>query len=238
MSGTVTRSKDEVWLVGHPCDQITGARLPSGRDVLLNFMYFHRAQNLDIHHSAILTYDQLVPFWMKVRLPVRAKQHIIKKIENLNKEHAGLMKNRKRSNKNDVENQEEFSTKLDLLFDISHADSDTLITIEEDKQFLKLQQQERVGCFGSLDKNLADKEKRAMERKLKEKGRAAAAAADKEMRASASYLTNFTEASASLDDDDDDHGAGDPVYEQEQHSRSPAHKRQRSVVSCNSFINT
>jgi hypothetical protein len=32
-NGTVTRSKDDVWLVGHPCNQMTSARIPSGRRI-------------------------------------------------------------------------------------------------------------------------------------------------------------------------------------------------------------
>jgi len=81
------------------------------------------------------------------------------------------MKNKARGNEKDLENQENFSRMIDNLFDISHADSDQLIRIEEDREFLKLQQQSRSGVIGSVDRKKADREKRAIERKLKTENR-------------------------------------------------------------------
>ena len=52
-----------------------------------------------------------------------------------------------------------------------HAASDQLIRIEEDGEFLKLQQQSRSGVTESVDKKKADREKRAIERKLKTENR-------------------------------------------------------------------
>jgi len=74
-------------------------------------------------------------------------------------------------NEKDLENQENFSRMIDNLFDISHAASDQLIRIEEDREFLKLQQQLRSGVIGSVDRKKADREKRAIERKLKTENR-------------------------------------------------------------------
>src|SRR6476469_1228532 len=116
-----TRSKDFVWLIGHPCEIITGARLPSGRDVMKNFIFYHRKHNLTIADSAQRVYDQLLPFWLKSRLPVRHKPDIIKKIKDLYCQHGGLVKHSKRNNAKDENNQEEYTDKLDSLFDISHA---------------------------------------------------------------------------------------------------------------------
>jgi hypothetical protein len=73
-----TRSSDYVWMIGSPLEQLTGARLPSGRDVMCNFLYYHRLKKLPIRDSANAVYDQLMPFWSKARLPVRAKHHIVK----------------------------------------------------------------------------------------------------------------------------------------------------------------
>ena len=41
-----TRSKDNVWLIGYPSETISGARLPSGRDVMRNFVYFLQSEKL------------------------------------------------------------------------------------------------------------------------------------------------------------------------------------------------
>ena len=40
-----TRSKDNVWLIGYPSETISGARLPSGRDAMRNFVYFCDQRN-------------------------------------------------------------------------------------------------------------------------------------------------------------------------------------------------
>lgn len=80
-----TRSSNYVWLIGYPAESITGSRLPSGRDVITNFIYSHRTKKLTISDSAILVYNNIVPFWEKSRLPMRQKQHILKKIYMANK---------------------------------------------------------------------------------------------------------------------------------------------------------
>lgn len=46
-----TRSTDDVWLIGHPCETMTGARLPSGRDVMQNFVYYHKSQKHTLSDS-------------------------------------------------------------------------------------------------------------------------------------------------------------------------------------------
>ena len=49
---------------------------------------------------------------------------------------------------------------MSQLFDISHANSEQLIKTDEDRQFLKLQQQSRTGSIGPVDNKLMVKEKR------------------------------------------------------------------------------
>jgi hypothetical protein len=78
-----TRSKDHVFLIGYPLKQLTGARLPSGRDVMQNFIYHHRCLKQAINDSAQNVYHQLIPFWLKSALPTRRKDHVIKKIKDL-----------------------------------------------------------------------------------------------------------------------------------------------------------
>ena len=63
---------------------------------------------------------------------------MINKITDLYAVHVKLMKYQTTSNKKDLQNQKGYSEKLDLLFDRSHAASEQLTRIEEDKQFLKV----------------------------------------------------------------------------------------------------
>ena len=53
---------------------------------------------------------------------------------------------------------------LNNLFDISHRDVMTLIKNEEDRKFLKIQQETRQGSIGGVDKKLAQREKGTPER--------------------------------------------------------------------------
>ena len=85
-------------------------------------------------------HEQLLPFWVKSRLSVRQKHHIIRKIKDLYADQVRLMKHRKRNNSTDQMNQKEYTNKFSQLFDISHANSEQLIKTDEDRQFLKLQQ--------------------------------------------------------------------------------------------------
>ena len=105
-----------------------------------------------------------MPFWTKSRLPVRQKQHIVQKIKDLYSEQVRLMSSRARSNEKDKANQKRYTQKLSNLSDISHANANQLIKNEEVKLFLKLQQQSRMGCIGSVDKKLSEREKRSAQR--------------------------------------------------------------------------
>lgn len=51
----------------------------------------------------------------------------------------------------DHQKQKECTEKLDIVFDISHVNSNELIQNEEDRQFLNLQETSRTRCSGSAD---------------------------------------------------------------------------------------
>ena len=159
-----TRSAEKVWLIGYPLETIMGARLPSGHDVMRNFVFYHRSKKLTINASTQEVFAQVMPFWEKSRIPTRQKHHIVQKIKQLYSEYSGLMKHRSRSNPTDRLNQDKYTKKLDTLFDISHARAEQMIKIDEDREFLRLQRMARVGAMTSVDKKLAAKEKRSAER--------------------------------------------------------------------------
>lgn len=112
-----TRSAEKVWLIGYPLETIMGARLPSGRDVMRNFVFYHRSKKLTINASTQEVFAQVMPFWEKSRIPTRQKHHIVQKIKQLYSEYSGLMKHRSRSNPTDRLNQDKYTKKLDTLFD-------------------------------------------------------------------------------------------------------------------------
>ncbi|KAK0040914.1 WD repeat-containing protein 46 [Biomphalaria pfeifferi] len=162
---SVSRKNSYVWLIGYPKEAILGARLPSGRDAMRTFFFYHKSSKMTVGESARLTFEAVQSFWLKSRLPIRKQQHCIEKIKDLYNEHRQLVKNRKRNSDSDGLKQKQYSIKLDQLLDISHSSAAQMINNEEDRQFLKLQQQSRAGCIGTVDKKLAAKEKRSLERR-------------------------------------------------------------------------
>ena len=97
----------------------------------------------------------------------KSKRDIIDKIEKLYKQQQQLSKSIQRSNLSDIRNQEEYSIKLDKLFDIAHAHSNYLIQFEEDRQFLAQQRIYRSGSIGGIDSSLATLEGLSAERRAR-----------------------------------------------------------------------
>ena len=69
----VTCSKQQGWLIGDPLQNILGAKLPSGRDVMRNLVHYHRMKNVNIQDAANRVYTQIIPMWVKARIPTKAK---------------------------------------------------------------------------------------------------------------------------------------------------------------------
>ena len=95
------------------------------------------------------------------------KERYHRKIEKLYKQQQQLSKSIQRSNLSDIINQEEYSIKLDKLFDIAHAHSNYLIQFEEDRQFLAQQRIDRSGSSGGIDSSLATLEGLSAERRAR-----------------------------------------------------------------------
>lgn len=198
MQASKTRSNNSIWLIGYPSETISGARLPSGGDIMRNFIFYHTKEKLTIADSASKVYNNLLPFWVKSRLPTRQKHHVIKQIKDVYGKQVSLMKHMKRSNVTDQKKQKEYSEELERLFDISHANSDQLIKNEEDKKFLKLQQESRTGVIGSVDRKLAIREAKGIQRKIRKQHFAKKVAQQQTVRTAA----EDEEESSSADNDD------------------------------------
>ena len=161
----VTRSKQHVWFIGDPLENILGAKLPSGRYVMRNLVHYHRVKNVNIQDAANRVYTQIkIPMWEKACIPTKAKLDVIIKIKDLYNERQLLNKHRQRTTPANLRNQVECTRKMYALFDIAHADADFLIKIDEDRQFLHQQRVDWSGSFGSFDKSLAVCERTAATR--------------------------------------------------------------------------
>lgn len=161
-----------IFLVGDVNYQITGAKLPSNRQVLAVLFYNIREVKLTVSESANLVIRECIIFWEKARIPTRALPNCVKKLVDLHHTWRELQKNSKKSNDIYKRREEDFQISLDNLFDIAHADALQLMKIEEDKIFLQNQREPgRPGCLAGVDKKLAKKKKRSRQRKLREEKR-------------------------------------------------------------------
>src|SRR5215469_13318162 len=146
-SGVQRRTKDKMFLVGFPCHQITGCKLPSNRQVLCVLFY-----NL---HTVKLTVREVFIFWEKNRILTKHDQDAITKLEKLHAEWRTLQKDRKKTSETVKNKFKKFLEKLDDLFDIAHQDALALIKSEEDKAFLVKQMQKgRPGSMTGVDLKL------------------------------------------------------------------------------------
>src|SRR5215469_12695783 len=85
-SGVPRRTKDKIFLVGYPCHQITGCKLPSNRQVLCVLFYNLRTVKLTVRESSKLTIREVFIFWEKARIPTKNDQDVITKLEKLHAE--------------------------------------------------------------------------------------------------------------------------------------------------------
>lgn len=160
-------------LIGNVSHQITGAKLPSNRQVLQVLFYNMRFVNLSAKQSAKLAIDAVQIFWHQARIPIREGHKCIEKLLKLYEKWKNFQKtiSGKRSNAQ-KQAVETFVEHLDELFDIAAADALVQIVIVEDRQFLEMQRQKgRPGCMAGVDMALWDRERKAQERKDKKAAR-------------------------------------------------------------------
>ena len=79
----------------HVVENILGANLLSGRDVMRNLVHYHRVKNVNSQDAANrVYYTQIIPMWEEARIPTKAKQDVIIKIKDLYNERQLLNKHR------------------------------------------------------------------------------------------------------------------------------------------------
>jgi len=197
---TATRNQKKLYLLDSYVQEITGAKLPSNKQALGYFLYLHREQSYPIRKAAALTIEKIFIFWQKASIPVKQKQNAIIKLEKFFRKWQTLQKHKTRKSVTQAEQEETFKECLDDLFDIAHAQALTMITNEEDKEFLLAQREKgRRGCMAELDVTAVRKLKRrqiALDKSTKRRRRA-------EEEASQSSAVAYLEDSSCSSTEDD-----------------------------------
>ena len=89
--------KDNIYLIGNVCHQITGSKLPSNRQVLTVLFYNIREVKLTKRESANLVIRECVVFWEKARIPTKHFCDCVKTLIKLHELWRDLQKTAKRS---------------------------------------------------------------------------------------------------------------------------------------------
>ncbi|XP_050526437.1 uncharacterized protein LOC126897076 [Daktulosphaira vitifoliae] len=154
-------SRNQVYLVGAMNYQITGSKLPSVKNVLSVLYYNLRFVKLNLHESAALAVDGCLIYWKKARIPTQDPANIIRKLKKFYDELRNLEKNKTRTSDLYKKREQNFVDQIEELFDIAHVNAISLMKIQEDIDFLRLQRTKgRPGCMMGVDMSLTQAEKK------------------------------------------------------------------------------
>jgi len=209
--------------------EITGQRLPSQKQTLQLFFHFHKDHT--VHDSAALDADQILQFWNRDHIRTKKHYHVIAHVEKLVTTYNKLKKYKCRKTDTQRKNEDLVVADIEELFDMANEDATALIKIEEDKEFLKMQRSGRKGYIGTVDKELADKEKRiAMRKKAAEKRMMN----ERDRCEEAAETVTEKEASTSSDDTDDDKSPDFLPITKSQKVETPVSADSQKEKRCNS----
>ncbi|XP_076029814.1 uncharacterized protein LOC143018341 [Oratosquilla oratoria] len=123
----------------------------------------------------------------------------------------GIQKSAKRKGPTQEKKEQEFSEKLNNLFDIASADALEVITITEDKEFLIAQREPgRQGSMLGVDKNLANAEKRKATRQKEDLQRQEVEKHQAEKRDATVELASSSSSTSTSPDEDSKGGMSTP----------------------------
>ena len=162
----VTRAKNSVWLIGFPSDELPGNQLPSCAEVLQRYFKLHKDDKLEVRSAATQVVREAMLIWEKARIPTAEERNVIAKLERKMEEYRSILKGKTRRSAPQIQKEENFQASLGDLFDIAHVEALPLIKIPADREFLKAQREPgRRGFMIGVDKVLAGKEERALQRR-------------------------------------------------------------------------
>jgi hypothetical protein len=158
---TKRRSSAEVWLIGKGTEELPGSHLPTNADVLRLLMFFHVHRKSALKEAAALAVSKVIKIWQRARIPHQRIDSGVRILMKFHNDYEKLKKSRKRNNVHDQANQEAFKSTLIQLFDMATSDALSVMTIEEDRQFLIMQRDDVFSCsMAGVDVSLTRKEKR------------------------------------------------------------------------------
>lgn len=173
-----TRQTAEIFGLGNAITDndavMTGARLPTYRQVLRCFMYHTQpdretAINKSRWEAAKVVLAQIKEFYMKAGIPIIAERKACERIIELQEEN-GKLRNvplERRESDTTRRKPDEMNAKLEQTFPLWPANAEVSVKNPDDLAFLKSMKEDRVATFSGKDMKLANRLKRSEERKQK-----------------------------------------------------------------------
>lgn len=160
-----TRSQSRIYLIGEPCTQILGAKLPSKMQALSLLFGIYSDRRLELRACAAIVVNEVCNFWDKAYIPTQRKDKCIDKLLSLHTKWQTLFKHKNRESAAHKNVEKAFLEDLEELFDIAAANAMDVLTHDADKQFLMQQREKsRQGAISGVDAVAMRKEKKKLER--------------------------------------------------------------------------
>ena len=105
------------------------------------FLYHHVDLKPTIRKASTAAVEAAIPFWERAKIPIRAKKHLITKLEKLHERWKTLKKIEYRQTEKQKNDEAEFLKVLDNLFDMAANNALQVMKIKEDIQFLLAQRE-------------------------------------------------------------------------------------------------
>lgn len=203
-----TRSAAEVWLVGKPSQTLSTARLPSRGDVLRRLLFHHIEEKQEVKKSIRATIEAVLVIWERGRIPTQRIDNAERKLKKLYDEYLLLKKHRGSQLDSCQMKEGIFQADLEELFDISTKNAAEVMKNDEDKVFLRLQQEDPLSCsMSGIDRNLTAMEARKRVREttmdLRRQSSKAEMMEKNEVISSSSAVEIVSASSSSSSDDDE-----------------------------------
>jgi hypothetical protein len=171
-SAMATRQMMTVWLVGHQSSTLTKANgvntLPISGHVLRRLYHELKTNKQLLPSACSIVADEVVQLWEMAHIPTTQKTNVVSKLKSLYNCHIKVGKNKTRRMKRQEELEEEFSIDLNKLFDVAHNNSEKLICIKEDWEFLLDQRGDRNMVMSGEDKLFRMAAEKRQKRKIEE----------------------------------------------------------------------
>ena len=155
-----TRAKTEVFLIGHPDENIASHGLPTKLQVLKKYFYHHKRHKLGRTKCLNLCLDAILTFWERARIPTMRRDSALRKMDSLVKEYDNLVNHKSKQSESFREKEEHFKEAIaNEIMDIAHSQAKLMMENQEDICFLEMQREDPKSCsMGSVDMKLHHKE--------------------------------------------------------------------------------